>query len=62
MLYELLTGERPYKLKRDSRGALEEAILAGGPRGAEPRRVERSGRGGARDDGEEALEHLAGRS
>ncbi len=27
MLYELLTGERPYKLKRDSRGALEEAIL-----------------------------------
>jgi WD40 repeat protein/serine/threonine protein kinase len=27
MLYELLTGERPYKLKRESRGALEEAIL-----------------------------------
>ena len=27
MLYELLTGERPYRLKRDSRGALEEAIL-----------------------------------
>jgi eukaryotic-like serine/threonine-protein kinase len=27
MLYEILTGERPYKLKRDSRGALEEAIL-----------------------------------
>jgi WD40 repeat protein/serine/threonine protein kinase len=27
MLYELLTGGRPYKLKRDSRGALEEAIL-----------------------------------
>lgn len=27
MLYELLTGERPYKLKRDSRGALEQAIL-----------------------------------
>lgn len=27
ILYELLTGERPYKLKRDSRGALEEAIL-----------------------------------
>src|SRR5215467_13284085 len=27
MLYELLTGERPYRLKRESRGALEEAIL-----------------------------------
>ena len=27
MLYELLTGQRPYRLKRDSRGALEEAIL-----------------------------------
>jgi Tol biopolymer transport system component/tRNA A-37 threonylcarbamoyl transferase component Bud32 len=27
MLYELLIGERPYRLKRDSRGALEEAIL-----------------------------------
>jgi serine/threonine-protein kinase len=27
MLYELLTGERPYRLKRFSRGALEEAIL-----------------------------------
>jgi serine/threonine-protein kinase len=27
ILYELLTGERPYRLKRDSRGALEEAIL-----------------------------------
>jgi eukaryotic-like serine/threonine-protein kinase len=32
VLYELLTGERPYKLKRDSRGALEEAILAADPR------------------------------
>jgi WD40 repeat protein/tRNA A-37 threonylcarbamoyl transferase component Bud32 len=31
MLYELLTGERPYKLKRDSRGALEEAILRADP-------------------------------
>jgi WD40 repeat protein/serine/threonine protein kinase len=31
MLYELLTGERPYKLKRDSRGALEEAILGTDP-------------------------------
>jgi serine/threonine-protein kinase len=27
ILYELLTGERPYRLKRESRGALEEAIL-----------------------------------
>src|SRR5262249_22229452 len=27
ILYEVLTGERPYRLKRDSRGALEEAIL-----------------------------------
>ena len=31
MLYELLTGERPYKLKRNSRGALEEAILKADP-------------------------------
>ncbi len=31
MLYELLTGERPCKLKRDSRGALEEAILEADP-------------------------------
>jgi len=31
MLYELLTGDRPYKLKRDSRGALEEAILNADP-------------------------------
>ena len=28
LLYELLTGRRPYRLKRDSRAALEEAILA----------------------------------
>jgi len=27
LLYELLTGERPYKLSRDTRGALEDAIL-----------------------------------
>jgi WD40 repeat protein/serine/threonine protein kinase/TPR repeat protein len=27
VLYELLTGERPYRLKRNSRGALEDAIL-----------------------------------
>jgi eukaryotic-like serine/threonine-protein kinase len=31
MLYELLTGERPYRLRRDSRGALEEAILEADP-------------------------------
>jgi WD40 repeat protein/tRNA A-37 threonylcarbamoyl transferase component Bud32 len=31
MLYELMTGERPYKLKRDTRGALEEAILRADP-------------------------------
>lgn len=31
MLYEILTGERPYKLKRESRGALEEAILQAEP-------------------------------
>jgi WD40 repeat protein/serine/threonine protein kinase/TPR repeat protein len=30
-LYELLTGERPYRLKRDSRAALEEAILQADP-------------------------------
>jgi serine/threonine-protein kinase len=27
ILYELITGQRPYRLKRESRGALEEAIL-----------------------------------
>ncbi|MGO9513161.1 MAG: protein kinase domain-containing protein [Steroidobacteraceae bacterium] len=37
MLYELLTGEPPYRLKRDSRGALEEAILQTDP--AAPSRV-----------------------
>ncbi|HUL65638.1 MAG TPA: serine/threonine-protein kinase [Burkholderiaceae bacterium] len=31
VLYELLSGTRPYKLKRDSRGALEDAILATEP-------------------------------
>jgi eukaryotic-like serine/threonine-protein kinase len=31
ILYELLTGTRPYKLKRDSRGALEDAILQAEP-------------------------------
>ncbi|HEY8507596.1 MAG TPA: serine/threonine-protein kinase [Steroidobacteraceae bacterium] len=31
ILYELLTGVRPYKLKRESRGALEDAILQAEP-------------------------------
>ena len=31
VLYELLTGARPYKLRRDSRGALEDAILQTDP-------------------------------
>ena len=31
MLYELLTGQRPYRPKRDSRGALEEAIMQDDP-------------------------------
>ena len=31
VLYELLCGHRPYRLKRDSRAALEEAILAADP-------------------------------
>jgi len=31
ILYELLTGTRPYKLKRDSRGALEDAIVQAEP-------------------------------
>jgi serine/threonine-protein kinase len=31
VLYELLTHARPYRLKRDSRGALEEAILQADP-------------------------------
>jgi serine/threonine-protein kinase len=32
LLFELLTGERPYRLKRASRGALEEAILETSPK------------------------------
>jgi serine/threonine protein kinase len=31
ILYELLTGERPYRVKRSTRGALEEAILQADP-------------------------------
>jgi len=32
MLFELMTGQRPYKLKRDSHAALEEAILQSEPK------------------------------
>lgn len=32
VLYELLTGQRPYQLRRDTRGALEDAILKVEPR------------------------------
>jgi serine/threonine-protein kinase len=31
ILYQLLAGERPYKLRRDSRGALEDAIVQADP-------------------------------
>jgi serine/threonine protein kinase len=31
LLFELLTGERPYRLKRNTRAALEDAIIAGEP-------------------------------
>ena len=31
VLYQLLTGQKPYQLKRDSRGALEDAIVSGEP-------------------------------
>jgi serine/threonine-protein kinase len=49
ILYELLTGRRPYRLKRDSRGALEDAILDADPRppsqAAEARALHRALRG-----------------
>ena len=48
VLYELLTGTRPYKLKRDSRGALEEAILQAEPAPPERRRATRGGARAAR--------------
>jgi eukaryotic-like serine/threonine-protein kinase len=49
VLYELIGGTRPYKLKRDSRGALEDAILhAEPPRPSEI--AERSLRGALRGD------------
>src|SRR5262249_7372566 len=31
VLYELLTGKKPYRLKRDTRGSLEEAIVSADP-------------------------------
>ena len=40
VLYELLTGGRPYKLKRDTRSGLEDAIL-----GAEPARPSQTAAG-----------------
>jgi eukaryotic-like serine/threonine-protein kinase len=40
-LYELLTGQRPYRPKRDTRGALEEAILSADP--VSPSRLDLSG-------------------
>jgi serine/threonine protein kinase/tetratricopeptide (TPR) repeat protein len=42
LLYELLTGSLPYKLKRQSLGALEEAILEGEPELASSRALDRS--------------------
>ncbi|HMK86244.1 MAG TPA: protein kinase [Steroidobacteraceae bacterium] len=60
ILYELLSGARPYRLRRDSRGALEEAILqvepvapsrlvfdeaAAGARGTTPKRLARTLKG-----------------
>ena len=38
MLFELLTGERPYRPARDSRAALEEAIVNVEPAGPKQRR------------------------
>jgi serine/threonine-protein kinase len=45
ILYELLTTARPYRLARDSRGALEEAIIGVQPR--KPSEVAASGQGPA---------------
>lgn len=50
VLYELLTGVRPYRLKRDSRGALEEAILQADPPKPSDVAVERSRRKALRGD------------
>jgi serine/threonine protein kinase len=48
VLYEILTGTRPYRLKRDSRGALEEAVLQTEPprpSNVAPRSLQRALRG-----------------
>ena len=47
MLYELMVGVRPYRLKRESRGELEQAILAGGAGAPEPSGTERGGKSSA---------------
>ncbi len=48
ILFELLTGERPYRLTRDSRGALEDAILSSEPR--RPSDVAQAGSAALRGD------------
>ncbi len=48
ILFELLTGERPYRLERDSRGALEDAILSSELR--RPSEVARAGAAALRGD------------
>lgn len=45
ILFELLTGERPYVLPRDSRAALEDAVLSADPR--RPSQAWQAGRSGA---------------
>jgi len=48
ILYELLTEQRPYRLKRDSRGALEDAIVQADPKrpsDVAPRSIAKSLRG-----------------
>ena len=50
VLYELLTGIRPYRLARDSRGALEEAILQVDPARPSDVATERSTRKALRGD------------
>lgn len=50
VLYELLTRVRPYRLDRDSRGALEEAILQTDPPKPSDAAAERSMKAGLRGD------------
>lgn len=48
VLFELITGQRPYRLKRDSRGALEDSILSADirrPSDAAPETIRRALRG-----------------